>query len=132
MLLKYTGPVGWSSTANDSEATQAFELDRSRGAGKKIQIGAPTLEVAMESYLARPKLRSETHKISLRQQFELHLKDWLKLPLDEITKSMAVDRHRAMASTPSAANHALKYFRTVWNHARRIHDLPECPTMAIE
>ncbi len=68
----------------------------------------------------------------MRQQFDLHLKDWLRLPLDEISKSMVADRHRAMASTPSGANHVLKYFRTVWNYARRVHDLPESPTMAIE
>lgn len=86
----------------------------------------------MEAYLARPRLRSEAHRTGLRQQFELHLKDWMRLPLDEITKSMVVERHRSMAATPSAANHLLKYFRTVWNHARRIHDLPESPTMAIE
>jgi len=30
----------------------------------------------------------------MRQQFDLHLKDWLQPPLDEITKSQAVDRHR--------------------------------------
>jgi len=109
-----------------------FALEWGRGGGKKIQIGAPTLEVAMEAYLARPKLRSETHRSSIRQQFELHLKDWLRLPLDEISKSMVAERHRAMAATPSGANHLLKYFRTVWNHARRVHNLPESPTMAIE
>ncbi len=109
-----------------------YALDWGRGAGKRIQIGAPTLESAMETYLARPKLRSEAHWSGVRQQFELHLKDWLRLPLDEITKSMVVERHRSMAATPSAANHLLKYFRTVWNHARRVHDLPESPTMAIE
>nr|WP_127562875.1 integrase family protein [Nioella ostreopsis] len=107
-------------------------LEMGRGAGKVIQAGAPTLEVAMEGYLARPKLRSEAHKISLRQQFDLHLKDWLRLPLDEITRKMVVDKHRSLADRPSTANHALKYFRTVWNHARRVHDLPESPTMAIE
>jgi len=31
----------------------------------------------------------------MRQQFDLHLTDWLQLPLDEITKSQVVDRHRA-------------------------------------
>ena len=103
-----------------------------QGGGKKTQIGAPTLKVAMDAYLARPKLRSETHKLGVRQQFELHMKDWLRLPLDEITKAMVAERHRSMAATPSAANHALKIFRTVWNHARRVHDLPEAPTMAIE
>ena len=59
-----------------------------QGGGKKTQIGAPTLKVAMDAYLARPKLRSETHKLGVRQQFELHLKDWLRLPLNEITKAM--------------------------------------------
>ena len=109
-----------------------FALEWGRGAGKQIQIGAPTLEAAMEAYLARPKLRSETHRLGLRQQFELHLKDWMRLPLDEISKSMVVDKHRAMAATPSGANHVLKYFRSVWNHARRVYDLPESPTMAVE
>lgn len=110
----------------------SFALDWGRGAGKHIQIGVPTLETAMEAYLARPKLRSNAHRDGVRQQFQLHLKDWLQLPLDEITKSMAVAKHQSMAKWPSSANHTLKYFRTVWNHARRIHELPECPTMAIE
>ncbi|MEN8742880.1 MAG: tyrosine-type recombinase/integrase [Phaeobacter gallaeciensis] len=109
-----------------------FALEWGRGAGKKIQIGAPTLAAAMEAYLARPKLRSEAHKLSVRQQFDRHLKDWLRLPLDEITKAMVAERHRSMSTTPSAANHTLKIFRTVWNHARRVHDLPESPTLAIE
>ncbi|WP_299085554.1 Arm DNA-binding domain-containing protein, partial [uncultured Ruegeria sp.] len=60
-----------------------YALDWGRGAGKRIQIGAPTLGTAMETYLARPKLRSEAHRCGVRQQFELHLKDWLRLPLDE-------------------------------------------------
>ena len=109
-----------------------FALEWGRGAGKQVQVGPPTLEAATEAYLARPRLRSNVHKSTIRQQFDLHLKDWLRLPLDEITKSMVVDRHRSLAATPSGANHLLKYFRTVWNHSRRIYDLPECPTMAIE
>ncbi len=109
-----------------------FALEMSRGAGKHLQIGAPTLADAMEVYLARPKLRSEAHKDGTRLLFERHLKDWMNLPLDEITKSMAVQRHRELEKVPSAANHALRYFRTVWNHARRTHDLAESPTGAIE
>ena len=103
-----------------------------RGAGRIIQIGAPTLHDATETYLARTKLRSNTHKAGLRQQCEKHYRDWMKLPLDEITRGMVVRRHQELAATPSTASHLLKYFRTVWNHAKRIHDLPECPTMAIE
>ena len=114
------------------QVAMGYALEWSRGSGKRLQIGAPTLQTAMNAYLARPKLRSEAHKETLRCQFDLHLKDWLKLPLDEITKSMVVERHRSMGDTPSAANHTLKYFRTVWNHARRTHELPEAPTLAIE
>lgn len=127
--------IGRFPTISADAARQSalgFALEWGRGAGKKIQIGAPTLQAAMESYLSRPKLRSEAHRSGVRQQFENYLKDWLRLPLDEITKAMAVERHQSMAATPSSANHTLKYFRTVWNHARRVHDLPESPTLAIE
>lgn len=109
-----------------------FAQDWGRGAGRLAQMGAPTLEGAMEAYLARPKLRSEMHKLTLRQQFEKHLRDWMRMPLDEISKAMVVERHRSLAATPSTANHLLRYFRSVWNHVRRVHDLPECPTVAIE
>ena len=109
-----------------------FALEMGRGAGKAAQIGAPTLEAAMEVYLARPKLRSETNKIGMRAQLALHLKDWMRLPLDEISKAMTVRRHHDMAGSPSAANHVLRSFRAIYNHARRTGDLPECPTMAIE
>ncbi len=120
------------SAAAARQTALGFALEWGRGAGKRIQIGAPALLDAMEAYLARPKLRSESHRTGLRKLFERHLMDWLRLPLDEITKPMAADRHREMAQIPSAANHTLRYFRTVWNHARRTYDLPECPTMAIE
>lgn len=123
-------PVISADTAR--QTALGFALEWGRGAGKKIQVGAPTLTSALDTYLARPKLRSEACKLSVRQQFDLHLKDWQRLPLDEITKSMVVERHRSLVKTPSAANHLLKTFRTVWNHARRVYNLPEAPTMAIE
>ena len=107
-------------------------LEMGRGAGKAVQVGAPTLEMAMEVYLMRPKLRSDQYKHGVRANMENHLKDWLRLPLDEITKAMTVSRHQQLASHPSTANHTLRYFRSIYNHARRTHDLPECPTMAIE
>ena len=109
-----------------------FALEWGRGAGKRIAFDAPALGEAMNAYLARPRLRSVAHRAAVRQQFELHLKDWMRLPLDEITKADVVRRHAALARTPSNANHLLKYFRTVWNHSRRTHDLPESPTIAIE
>ena len=127
--------IGRYPTISAQAARQSaleLSLEMGRGAGKHVQIGVPTLKAAMDTYLAQPKLRSEAHKEGLRQQFDRHLKDWLHLPLDEISKQMVVRKHQSMSGTPSAANHTLKYFRTVWNHARRVYDLPECPTMAIE
>ncbi len=109
-----------------------YALEWGRGSGRVAQIGPPTLADATDTYLARPKLRSEAHKNGVRRQFEVHLKDWMGLPLDEITKRMVADRHHQLSDRPSTANHTLKYFRTVWNHARRTYDLPECPTMAVE
>lgn len=109
-----------------------FALEWGLGAGRKIQIGAPTLEVAMEAYLARPNLRSEAYIHGTRLQIHDKLKDWLKLPLDEISKSMVALRRRELIATPSTANKTLRRFRSIWNHARRTLDLPECPTMAIE
>ena len=123
-------PVISSQAARQTAMGLALEMGR--GAGKVAQIGAPTLATAMEVYLARPKLRSERYRHGVRTYMENQLKEWLRLPLDEISKSMAVRRHQQLASNPSAANHGLRYFRSIYNHARRTHDLPECPTIAIE
>ncbi|WP_108838430.1 integrase family protein [Tateyamaria sp. Alg231-49] len=123
-------PVISSQAARQTAMELALEM--ARGLGSAAQLGAPTLSGAMEAYLARPKLRSEAYKHSVRAYMENQLKDWLRLPLDEITKAMAVRRHQQLAPYPSTANHALRYFRSIYNHARRTYDLPECPTMAIE
>lgn len=107
-------------------------LEMGRGAGKAIQIGPPTLEQAMEVYLTRPKLRSDDYKKGVRDCLNKHMKDWLRLPLDEITKQMVVRRHQKLSSHPVGANRTLRMLRSIWNHTRRTYDLPECPTMAIE
>ena len=120
------------STQAARQTAMELALEMGRGAGKVAQIGAPTLAAAMEIYLARPKLRSDSYRLGVRAYMENQLKDWLRLPLDEISKSMVVRRHQQLANFPSTANHALRYFRSIYNHARRTHDLPECPTMAIE
>lgn len=107
-------------------------LEMGRRAGKVHLIRAPNLGEALSSYLACPKIRSSTYKHALKMQFDNHLKDWLKLPLDEITKAMVLHRHKELSCTPSAANHVLRQFKSVWNHARRVHDQPESPALAVE
>ena len=104
----------------------------SRGAGKVFQSGAPTLSQAMEAYFARPKLRSEAFKATVRSYVHNHMRNWLRLPLDEITRGMVVARHSELADIPSGATHLFRAFRSIWNHARRTSNLPEPPTLAIE
>jgi integrase len=120
------------SSAAARQAARSLALDMSRGVGKIYQMGAPTLEAAIEAYISRPKLRSEKGKQEVRRQLQMHLGDWLQVPLDQITRGMAAARHGELRAIPSAANHTLRRFRSVWNYARRTHDLPEAPTLAIE
>src|SRR5210317_1954386 len=79
-------PVISSQAARQTAMELALEMGR--GAGKAAQIGAPSLATAMEVYLARPRLRSDSYKHGVRAYMENQLKDWLRLPLDEVSKSM--------------------------------------------
>lgn len=129
----------------------ALELatDHATGvAAKKLTAKkTPTLEEALERYLARAKLRSEHNKDIVGSQIKSHLKAWLKLPLDEITRSMCVEAHDRISverkgkdsrgrpkqiGGQRAANHTLKTFRSIYNHALKTFELPVCPTIAIE
>lgn len=110
-------------------ADHASGLSAKRLAASKV----PTLEQALETYIARPKLRSATNKKIVRAQMTNHLKTWLSRPLDDISKGDCVRAHTRIAkSGERGANHVMKSFRSIYNHARRTHDLPECPTVAIE
>ena len=122
--------------ARDARVT-ALELANEHAQGltaKRLRASRiPTLRAATETYLAREKLRSEANKVAVRSQMHSHLKDWLDTSLDEITKADCVTMHRRVAEKGKrVANHALKSFRAIYNHARRVHELPECPTMAVE
>ena len=106
------------SAAAARQAAQTLALDMSRGAGKAFQTGAPKLEDAMNAYLARPKLRSETHMANVRSQLHNHLGDWLGLPLDQITRGMVAARHATMVEIPVNGNHIFRAFRAIWNYTR--------------
>ncbi len=82
--------------------------------------------------MTRPQLRSENKKRGLRQKFDLHLKDWLRSPLDEISKSVVAERRLALVATPLAGNRLPKCLCTVWKHVRRMHDLLQISTLATE
>lgn len=114
------------------QAALAMALDMTRGAGRIFELSAPTLSEAMAIYLRRPKLRSDEHKENIRQMFQNHLSDWMRLRLDEIDRRMVVARHAKLVDRPSLANHLFRAFRTIWNNAKRTSNLPETPTIAIE
>ena len=66
--------------------------------------------------------------------FDRHIGDWLDRALVEIRPGDAAERHQRIteASGPYAANAILRGFRSVWNTAaRRLDDLPPCPTRAV-
>ena len=130
---------------------EAFQLaaDHSTGvAAKRIAASKiPTLCDAMESYLARGKLRSQYNKDTVRQQVNRHLKSWLNTPLDEINRAMCAKAHARISVAKTgidslgrktklggrrAANHTLRSFRSIYNHALRTHEMSVCPTIAIE
>lgn len=130
---------------------EAFQLaaDHATGvAAKRIAASKiPTLRDAMEIYLARGKLRSQHNKDSVRHQITKHLKSWLNIPLNEINRAMCAKAHarisvgtmgtdklgrKTKVGGQRAANHTLKSFRSIYNHALRTHEMSVCPTIAIE
>lgn len=131
-----------------TEATMLAADHASGTVAKRLRTArTPTLEAALASYIARPKLRSGDNKAVVEGQMRVHLKDWLNIPLDQIDRAMCARAH-ARLSVPwaskdtkgrarilggeRAANHTMKSFRSIWNHVRRTYDLPECPTISIE
>ncbi len=131
-VRKLIGRYPLISANSARQAALSMALDMTRGAGRVFELNVPTLEDAMNIYIARPRLRSDEHKDNIRSMFSNHLSDWMKLRLDEIDRRMVVERHMALADRPTLANNMFKFFRTVWNNARRTTNLGESPTIAIE
>jgi len=85
-----------------------------------------------------------------RSVVELHLEDWLELPLPSITPDMVEAKHRSIAraiaarnrkvkegsavfSGQATANSAMRIFRIIWNFAAdSIPDLPRNPTARLK
>jgi integrase len=89
--------------------------------------GNTTLEQALESYLARKKLRP--HSVSTyRQHFNVHFSDWLKRNVASITRKMVEDRFRAISeevATRSAAK--IAHDVEVWERKARDVDRVRYP-----
>jgi len=72
-----------------AEETQHLDEEKERQ--------AVTLADALAAFLEKRKLKPKTVAI-YQQLFDLHLSDWLKLPVGEITASMVNQRHSGIAA----------------------------------
>lgn len=78
----------------------------------------PTLRECYEYFKSKKTLTDETLKSYDRQILTL-LKDWLDIPLNDITKSMISDKHAKLTKdSPAQANASMRVLRSVWNYCR--------------
>lgn len=132
--------------ARDEAKVLAGEVASGAVAKRLRDERVPTLEQALVAYLANPKIKSENNRRQAEARVRLHMGDWLGRPIDAITKRMCADRHERLSvrkmgtdtrgrATPvggeRVANHVMKTFRAIYNHASKRHELPTCPTIAV-
>lgn len=88
---------------------------------KKIEtksLPIPTLQESYDYFKAHKKLTPATIE-TYDRQIQVLLKDWLKLPLDDISKAMISEKHAKLTKdSPAQANGAMRALRSVWNYCR--------------
>lgn len=93
--------------------------------GKAPAPGAPgtTLAMAFADYEARPGLKPGTLR-NARHDYNRHLAHWATTPLKTLVENPreALDLHRKITQEngPSAADHALRFLRTIYRHAAKL------------
>jgi len=102
--------AGANEISLDKARTEAAELVAAMRKGidpKAARQKALTLAGALDAYReARAHLLRPRTELHYRATVERHLKDWLDLPLAEITRDMAEKRHREIAEAVEAAHRA--------------------------
>ncbi|MGL4637187.1 MAG: tyrosine-type recombinase/integrase [Beijerinckiaceae bacterium] len=92
--------------------------------GRVAEARATTLQEAFEAFFeAKPSLSRFTIE-NYKRTPKLYLKDWLKLPLQEITRNMVLTKHRKISKDHGAitANCAFRHLRSVYNFIASLHD----------
>lgn len=100
--------------------------DPTTSAAKKKQdlenssvIPIPTLMECYDYFKAHKKLTNKTITTYDRQVLTL-LEQWLDFPLNDIGKSMIVEKHQELSkASPAQANGAMRVLRSVWNYCRQ-------------
>lgn len=127
----------------DAARAEAMRLLAEAKAGRDPRRGSAdasqtwTVERMRDEYIADLALREKSERVrfDVHDWFRRYLEDWLPLPLTEISREKARERHAYLSQKHGkvSANHALKTFRTAYNFAKRVHNspLPENPAEAV-
>jgi integrase len=83
-----------------------------------------TLGEAFDSYFEAKMNLAKPTVDGYRRSQRLYLRDWLKLPLREITREMVLTKHRLISRDHGGvtANNALRHFRLIHNFIASGHD----------
>lgn len=82
-------------------------------------VAVPTLLECYDYFKEHKKLTPKTISTYDRQVLTL-LNEWLNLPLNDIGKSMIVEKHKTLSkASPAQANGAMRVLRSVWNYCRQ-------------
>jgi integrase len=101
------------------------------------KVASVTLLEVLEEYLAVRTLKPSTVEV-YRRVVKKSLKEWLSLPITEITKNMVEDRHRQLASGtkhghPGRAysNFCFKTLQTLLNYAAEKYEINGEPIISV-
>lgn len=82
-----------------TEATMLAADHASGTVAKRLRAArTPTLNEALSTYIARPKLRSDQNKEIVEGQMLMNLKDWLDTPLDQIDRAICARAHARLTA----------------------------------
>jgi integrase len=130
----------------DDARTLAMEVisQIKRGVDPNAEIVAPgaetwTVERMFEEYMEDLRARECADRTisDVRVQMNRYLADWKNIPISEITRSMAREKHRHISERngKAVANSSLRLFKAGYNLAMRVVDnpdsLPDNPVKAV-
>jgi len=89
--------MGKGNDPNEEKRKAKQQVEENRRKEEAEEHQAVSLHGALDIYLEKRKLKPNTVAV-YRQLFDLHLSDWLTLPVGEITASMVNQRHTEIAT----------------------------------
>lgn len=98
-------------------------VDVNREKAKAREKGITLTEVLERYFIARQELKPRTVAL-YRDLFRLHLPDWMRQPIENITKDMVAARHLKVAKEAgkATANSVMRTLRAVYNFANELLD----------